>query len=54
MEPGSDLEEAGNSAVKLDASLGGHRNSAQELQERALPRPVPADDADHFALLDLE
>ena len=40
--------------VDSDATTGGFSDAAENLQQRALPGTVPADDADDFAAIDLE
>src|SRR5262249_4026079 len=41
-------------AFDLNSSFGWICNPAQDFQKRALPRAIPADDAEHLALLDLK
>src|SRR5258708_36180577 len=54
MESGADFQKARDAPVDLNPSSSGFRNPAQDLQQRALSRSVPADDAHDVALLDLE
>src|SRR5258708_35448252 len=54
MESGADFEKARDAPFDLNPSSSWFRNPTQDLQERTLPRSVPADDAHDFALLDLK
>ena len=54
VEPRADLEQRAHAAVDLDGARRRLRDSREDLQERALARPVSADDADDLAALDLE
>ena len=54
METGSDFQEGADTAAGTDTAHGRARHFGQKFQERALPRPIFADDADHIALLNLE
>jgi hypothetical protein len=54
MPVGADLQQAADTAAQLDAPLGGAGDARQDLQERTLAGAVAADDAHHFARLDLE
>ncbi len=54
MEACSDLEQAADAAANLDAPRGRRRDAGEDLEQRRLPGAVPADDAEHLALLHLE
>ncbi len=46
MEASAHLEQAPNAAVDLRRTPRGCRDARQDLEERRLPGPVPADDAE--------
>jgi hypothetical protein len=54
MEPGARLEERAHPTHYLDPALGRRDNARKDLEQRALPRPVAADDADDLTASDLE
>jgi hypothetical protein len=54
MEARTDFQQAGHAAAKSNATLGRFRDPAQDLEQRALARPVPPNHADNFALLHRE
>jgi hypothetical protein len=54
MKSRAHLEQAGDPAVQRDAALGRLGDAAENLQQRALARPVPADDADDIPLEDVD
>src|SRR5262245_60666599 len=54
VETGSDFQQARNPGAKQDPALAWLDNPAEYLQQRALPSTVAANDAEYFALLDLE
>ena len=54
VEAGADLQQAGDPAADDGPAGGRFGDAAEDLQQRALARPVAADDADDLALVDLE
>src|SRR5215469_1776687 len=54
MEPSSNLQQAADSSAQPGPPLGRLSDATEYLQERALPGPIAADDADDLAFLDLE
>jgi hypothetical protein len=54
VKAGADFEQAGDAAFDLDLAGSGGGDARQDLEQGALARAVAADDAEHFALLDLE
>ena len=54
MEAGANFQEARDGAANVHAALGRAGDTAQDLQQRRFSGAVGADDADPFALRDLE
>ena len=54
VEAHADLEQRADAAAHLDAALAGLGHAREDLEQRALARPVATDDADNIALRDLE
>src|SRR5438034_6442318 len=54
MEPGADLEHAGDAADQLDASLVRLRDPAYHLQQGRFAGAITADDPDDLTALDFE
>ena len=54
MEAGAHLEQAADPAAHHDLPLGRRRDLGEDLQERALARPIAADDADRLSRLNGE
>src|SRR5208337_858923 len=54
MEPGTDFEEAADSAVKVCSALSRLNDSREDLQQRRLPGPIAPDDPDHLTRLHIE
>ena len=54
VEAGPNLEERAKPAEDLSSAHRRSRDAREDLQQRALPRAVGADDAEHFAALDFE
>jgi hypothetical protein len=54
MKPRSDLQQAADASAQPDPALGRFGDAAEDLEKRAFAGPVPADDAQNLALLDLE
>ena len=54
MEAGADFQQTGHAAVEHHAAVGGLGDAAENFQQRAFARPVAADDAHDFAVLDIE
>src|SRR5271166_1108082 len=54
MEPGTDLQQAGNTPMNVDLTGGRPGDSREDFQERALAGTVAADNPDHPPLRDLE
>jgi len=53
-ELGFIAEQRADPAVNLCTALGGMSNARENLQKRALARPVPADNPDYITMPDLE
>jgi len=54
MKAGADFEQAADAPVEFRAPHGGPRDARQQFEQRGFARSVSADQADDFALLDLE
>ncbi len=54
VEAGADFQQAADAAVEFDVAGRGLGDAGKDLEQRALARAVSADDADDFALFDLE
>ena len=54
MKAGADLKQRRDAAADADLAAGRLGDAAQDLEQRALPRPVAADDAENLARLDGE
>ena len=54
MESRADFQERAHASVDLGGAVRRLRDPGQDLQQRALPRSVAADDSDHLALADFE
>src|SRR5439155_5819344 len=54
METGADFEKAAHAPIHLRATRRWLGDSGENLQQRAFARAVPADNAEHFAVFDLE
>ena len=54
MKAGADFEEAADASVNFGVAFGGSGNAGEDFQQRAFAGAVAADEADDFALTDLE
>ena len=54
MEAGADFEEAADASVNFGAAFGGASDAGKDFQQRAFACAVAANEADDFALTDLE
>ena len=54
MEPRADLEQRSNPPPHLDPPFRLHRHPRKNLQQSRFPRPIPPDDAEDLAALDLK
>ena len=54
MKAGADFEEAADASVNFGVAFGGAGDAGEDFQQRAFAGAVAADEADDFALMDLE
>jgi hypothetical protein len=54
IESGAEFQQRGDAASRFNGSAGRRKRPADDLQQGGLARPVATDDADGFALPDLE
>ena len=54
MKAGADFEQAADASVNFGVAFGGAGDAGEDFQQRAFAGAVAADEADDFALMDLE
>ena len=54
MEASADFQEAADASVNFGVAFGGAGDAGENFQQRAFARAVASDEADDFALADIE